>query len=44
MMGIVDITRTGRRPSERTLRELRDMHAAMAMPSGMAMPPGMAVP
>jgi suppressor of ftsI len=44
MMGIVDITRTGRRPSERTLRELRDMHAAMAMPSGMAMPPGMAMP
>jgi len=44
MMGIVDITPTGRRPSEQTLRELRNMHAAMAMPSGMAMPPGMPMP
>jgi FtsP/CotA-like multicopper oxidase with cupredoxin domain len=29
MMGIVDITRTGRRPSARTLRDLRNMRQAM---------------
>jgi suppressor of ftsI len=29
MMGIVDVTRTGRRPSERTLRALAEMRAAM---------------
>jgi FtsP/CotA-like multicopper oxidase with cupredoxin domain len=31
MMGIVDVTRTGRRPSGRTLRALRDMREAMGM-------------
>jgi suppressor of ftsI len=31
MMGIVDVTRTGRRPSRRTLRDLRDMHETMGM-------------
>jgi len=29
MMGIVDVTRTGRRPSARTLDALRDMGKAM---------------
>jgi suppressor of ftsI len=33
MMGIVDITRTGRRPSRRTLRDLRHMRNAMTMAS-----------
>ena len=31
MMGIVDVTRTGRRPSRRTLRALRDMRHTMGM-------------
>jgi suppressor of ftsI len=31
MMGIVDVTRTGRRPSRRTLRALRDMRGTMQM-------------
>ncbi len=31
MMGVVEVTRTGRHPSVRTLRELRNMHAAMTM-------------
>jgi suppressor of ftsI len=34
MMGIVDVTRTGRRPSPRTLRALRDVRRAMGMPAG----------
>ena len=29
MMGIVDVTRTGRRPSQRTLRALAEMRAAL---------------
>jgi FtsP/CotA-like multicopper oxidase with cupredoxin domain len=33
MMGIVDVTRTGRRPAGRTLEALRDMRRAMAMPA-----------
>jgi suppressor of ftsI len=35
MMGIVDVTRNGRRPSARTLRGLRGMRHAMAMTMGM---------
>jgi hypothetical protein len=31
MMAIVDVTRTGRGPSARTLRSLRAMNEAMAM-------------
>jgi FtsP/CotA-like multicopper oxidase with cupredoxin domain len=31
MMGIVDVTRTGRRPSGRTVRALREMRRAMGM-------------
>jgi FtsP/CotA-like multicopper oxidase with cupredoxin domain len=32
MMGIVDVTRDGRRPSARTLRALHAMHTTMPMP------------